>query len=120
MAKDRKLPKPEELDVMALAYRRPKGKRPWFFDDPAVEKVMGITMAVAGELAVTRERLDAVERLLERDGKIDRKAIETFNPDEAAVAERNAWRQAYLTRILRVVTQELEEFESRAKKKKKP
>lgn len=108
MPQPKQQPKPEEIDVMALAYRRAKGKRPWFFDDPAAEKVLNITMAVAGELAVTRERLDAVERLLEGQGTLQRAAIETFKPDDAANAERDAWRKAYLTRILRVVTQELE------------
>lgn len=108
MTKSTKRPAPDEIDVMALAYRRAKGKRPWFFDDPAVEKVLNITMAVAGELAVTREQLDAVERLLEGQGALKRTSIETFKPDDQATAERDAWRKAYLTRILQVVTQELE------------
>ncbi len=120
MTKSKPLPDAKDIDVMALAYRRPKGKRPWFFEDPAVEKVLNITMAVAGELAVTRERLDAVERILEREGALKRESINTFAPDAAALADRDAWRQAYLTRILRVVTQELEAINAaKAKQDKK-
>jgi hypothetical protein len=120
MPSAKKLPDAKDIDVMALAYRRPKGKRPWYFDDPAVEKVLNITMAVAGELAVTRERLDAVERLLDVQGTLKRAAIDGFVPDERAIAERDAWRHAYLTRILRVVTQELEAIEAaRAKRARK-
>ena len=37
------------FDVNALANAKAKGKRPYFFDDPAVERVLGVTMAVAGE-----------------------------------------------------------------------
>ena len=47
-----------EIDVNKLANAKAKGKRPYFFDDPAVERVLSITMAVATELAVNRERLD--------------------------------------------------------------
>ena len=54
------------VDWIALAGAKPKGKRPYFFDDPAVERVLAITMAVVQELAVTRERLDTIERLLEK------------------------------------------------------
>ena len=45
-----------------------KGRRPYFFDDPAVDKLLAMTMALAGELAVTRERLDTVERILAEKG----------------------------------------------------
>jgi hypothetical protein len=110
-------PKPTEIDVVKIANARAKGKRPWFFDNPETEKVLAITMAVAGELAVTRERLDTLERLLESQGLLKRQAVEMFKPDAQAAGERDRWRQAYIARVLRVVTQELEAIgEERAKK----
>ncbi|MDX2144823.1 MAG: hypothetical protein SFV19_15820 [Rhodospirillaceae bacterium] len=113
-------PSAKDIDVVKLANARAKGKRPWFFDNPEAEKVLAMTMAVASELAVTRERLDTVERLLEGLGLLKRQAVETFKPDAAANAERNQWRQAYIARVLRVVTQELEAIgEERAKKSAK-
>jgi uncharacterized FlgJ-related protein len=116
-------PSAKDIDVVKLANARAKGKRPWFFDNPEVEKVLAMTMAVASELAVTRERLDTVERLLESQGLLKRQAVETFKPDAAATDERNQWRQAYIARVLRIVTQELEaigEERARAGKKKAP
>jgi len=62
------LQEPENLDPVVMANRRAKGKRPQFLDDPAVERVMSIAMSVAAELAVARERIDTLERLLAQKG----------------------------------------------------
>jgi len=56
------------IDPLKLAGTKPKGKRPFFLKDPDVEKVLAVTMALAQEVAVMRERLDTVERLLEEKG----------------------------------------------------
>ena len=45
--------------------KKAKGKKPTFFADPQVDKLMAIVMALAGEVSVLRERLDTVERLAE-------------------------------------------------------
>ena len=45
-----------------------KGKRPRYFADPAVDKLHAIVMSLVGELSATRDRLDALERLLESGG----------------------------------------------------
>ena len=89
--------------------RKAKGKRPAFFDDPQIDTVMGIVMALAGEVSVLRERLDTVERLAAAKGLLTPHDIEAYHPDEAVMAERERWRTEYLERILRVVHQELEE-----------
>ena len=68
-------------------------------------------MAVAGELAVARERLDTLERLLENKGVLDRGEIETFVPTEAQAGERQAWHAEYIARVMRIVHQELEALE---------
>jgi hypothetical protein len=64
--------------------------------------MMTFIIELSTELAVMRERLDTVERLLERDGKVTRAAIEAFQPDAALEAERTRWRDAYLKRVLRM------------------
>lgn len=91
--------------------RRAKGKRPTFFDDPQIDKLLGIVMALAGEVSVLRERLDTVERLAEAEGLFRRAEVDAYQPDEAAAAEREAWRAEYIERVLRVVHQELEGIE---------
>lgn len=97
-----------DLDPLKLAGSKPKGKRPFFLNDPDVERVMTITMAVAQELAVMRERMDTIERLLDEKGTISRADIETYNPPKNIAEERGAWNQEYLARILRIYQQDIE------------
>ena len=100
------------LDIFALANKKAKGKRPNFLDDPAIERVLSITLAVAGELAVLRERLDTIERLLQSGEPVTREAIDHFEPSMEEARERAMWQQEYLSRIFRIVQQELEALES--------
>lgn len=94
-------------DALAQASAKPAGKRPYFHDQQ-VERVLAITMAVVQELAVTRQRLDTVERLLAAQGALSRPAIDGFVPTPEEAAERGLWTQEYLSRVLRIVQQEAE------------
>jgi hypothetical protein len=96
------------LDWIPLTGAKPAGKRPYFFDDPAVERVLAITMAVAQELAVTRERLDTVERLLERGTPFKRADIDAYMPSPVEATQRAEWQRMYIARVLRIVQQEIE------------
>jgi polyhydroxyalkanoate synthesis regulator phasin len=100
------------INYIHLANAKSKGKRPYFFDDPAVERVLAITMAVAGELAVTHERLDTIERLLQQKGVLQREDIERYTPDDNAAEERQRWHAEYIARVLRIVQQELEALQN--------
>ncbi len=88
--------------------RKAKGKRPVYFDDPQIDKLLGIVLALTGEVSVLRERLDTIERLAEAKGLCSAKEIEGYRPDEQAAKEREQWRAAYIARVLRVVQEELE------------
>ena len=101
-------PEPEALDPIAQANRRAKGKRPFFLDDPAVERVLSITMAVATELAVARERIDTLERLLVQRGVLQEGDIERFVPDPSAHAAREAFGREYIARVLRIIDQDVQ------------
>jgi hypothetical protein len=54
------------------------------------------------EVSVVRDRLDTVERLLDRRTSITRADIENYRPDGPVEAERVAWRDAYVKRVLRM------------------
>jgi hypothetical protein len=82
--------------------RQTLGRRPHFFDDPSLDQMMTFFIELTTEVAVLRERLDTVERLLERDGKVTRASIEAFKADPNAEAERVAWRDGYLKRVMRM------------------
>lgn len=103
-----RLPEPAEIDPVALANRRAKGKRPQFLDDPALERVLSITLALAGELSVARERIDTLERLLVQRGVLGAGDIDAFAPDTAAMAARDAWGREYIARILRIIEHDVQ------------
>lgn len=105
-------PVPANIDPIAAAGNKAKGRRPQFFELEESERLMGILMAVVEELAVTRERLDTVERLLEAQGNLDRSAIEAFHPNAKQARERGLKHQEYIARVLRIVQQEREALEN--------
>jgi hypothetical protein len=94
-----------EALALAKAGAKPAGKRPYFLDRE-VERVLAITMAVVQELAVARERIDTLERLLVGRGLLEPGAVEAFTPTPAQAAERGRWTQEYIARVLRIVQQE--------------
>ena len=83
-----------------------KGKRPRFFDDPAIDQMMTFVIELTTEVAVLRERLDTVEYLLDSQGSVTRAAIEAFVPPPKTETERTAWRDSYLKRVFRMHTAE--------------
>jgi hypothetical protein len=93
-------------DTVKLAAQPASGQRPEFTGDPLTERLFGITLALTTELAVTRERLDTVERLLERHALLPGVEIESYRPDPAVVAARAQAHQDYLARIFRVLLQD--------------
>lgn len=94
--------------ALAGASAKPTGKRPHFLESWEAERSMAIAMALAGELVVTRQRLDTLERLLAAKGIVSREEIESFTPTKDEAAERGLWNQEFLARVLRVVQQEAE------------
>lgn len=94
--------------------KKAKGERPQYFDDPAVDKVLAITMALAGEVAVIRDRMDTIERLMEDGKPVTREVLDTYRPDPKVREERDSWREVYFGNILRIVLQEREELARRA------
>ena len=97
------------------ASAKAKGKRPYFLDQQQTEQVLNITLALAQEVAVMRERMDTIERLLQHRNVITRDDIESFTPTRAEAAERGLWTQEFITRVLRIVQQEKEALETAAK-----
>ena len=91
--------------------KKAKGKKPVFFNDPQIDKIVGIVTALAGEVSVLRERLDTIERLAEQKGLFSRQEIEAYRPGPQATEERERWRAEYIARLLRVVHEELEAIE---------
>jgi len=100
-------------EALVKSANKPAGKRPYFMA-PEVERVLAITMAVVQELAVARERIDTLERLLAAKGLLAISEIEQFQPSSDQAAERGLWLQEYLNRVLRIIQQEGEAIAANA------
>jgi hypothetical protein len=100
----------DKLDWMALANAKAKGKRPQFFDEPEDDRMFSILMALVGEVSVMRQRLDTIERLLEKKDCISRADIETYAPTREEGYERGEMIREYIFRVMRGPMQALEEL----------
>lgn len=98
---------PDGADI-TMAGDKSKGGRPYFFTSAETERVLNISMAIATEVAVIRERIDTIERLLQAKGIISQDEIEAFEPNDEQAQERQLWHARYAARILRIVQQELD------------
>ncbi len=100
------------LDWVALSGKRAKGKRPEYFDEPALDRLYSTVFALAAEVSALRDRQDTIERLLEKNGALSREEIEAYVPDRQAGEERGLATRAYMGRIMRGFQQELEAMEA--------
>jgi hypothetical protein len=83
-------------------------ERRTYFNDGDIDRVMAVLLALASEVAAIRERLDTHERLAGASIAADVDAVEAYSPDAAAEGSREAWRDAYLRRLFRVITEDVE------------
>ena len=96
------------LDHITLANTKSTGKRPQYFDDPAVDRLTSMLLATVQELAVTRERLDTIERLLDSKGVLSRAETETYRPALDVAEERGLAHRDLISRVMRAVQQDME------------
>jgi hypothetical protein len=98
-------PLPFRADPAQPAPPAARGRRPEFTDDPMLDRLYSVTLALVAELAVTRARLDTVERLLDRRSVVGAEDIEAYRPADAAEAEaRSRLHAEYLERVFREFT----------------
>lgn len=90
-----------------------KGKKPQYFSDPATDKLLWMTITLMEELSVTRDRLDAVEQVLEGRKVLKVAEIEGYVPRGVAAERRQQRRAQYVDRVLRAAQAELEELTGR-------
>lgn len=88
-----------------------KGERPYFFEEPAVDKLASMVLALTGELSVQSERYDSLLRVLEEKGVLDAAEVDGYEPGPAVMAEREQRRQALLETVMHVILAEVEGME---------
>ena len=105
---------PLDPSVLAqLANAKSQGSRPDYFSDPMNEQHYSMTTALMAELAVARERIDTLERVLESNGLLKRSQVEGFVPDEQAATERQTAQVEYSARIFRGLQQQVEAMQQK-------
>jgi uncharacterized membrane protein len=72
---------------------------PQFFDTPGMDEVVGIAMALAGELWVVKERLAGLEHMIAATGALSPAQIEAFRPSGALQKTLQDERAQFLERV---------------------
>lgn len=83
------------------------GSQPVIHDSPTVDALAAMVIALLGEVAVLRDRLDANERLGAASGGQGPAAVDSYLPDSAVALERTRYRDAMYDRVLGVARDRL-------------
>lgn len=70
-----------------------------FFEDEALDRAFGVVMALASEVYVLRDRVQALEALLMDNGVIAKGALDA-EPDAAALAATSDDRDAFVAHLM--------------------
>lgn len=77
-------------------------KRPSQFDDPAIDTLLNIVLSLGGEVYTLRDRMRAIEKMLEAKGAISRADIDAYSPTSEEEEEIRKDRDAFMSRLFRV------------------
>ena len=102
---------PDNGEKIALQ-RKAKGKRPYYFSNPDVDKLLSMLMALTGELAVARDRIDTLERVASAKGLFSSDDIEAFELDEDAMQARAERHRTMLREVNRIIVGEIEDLQN--------
>jgi hypothetical protein len=72
---------------------------PAFFDNPAIDNLIAVTLELGAELWVQRERMRVVESLLAQKGVVTPELIEQYTASPEEVARAKADRDAFVSRV---------------------
>lgn len=83
--------------------RPAKGNRPQYFDDPNMDQMHAMIIALATEVSVLTDRFDTLERVMEDKGSVTRADLEAWEPDDVTWQERKDKREQLIRRLFRSV-----------------
>lgn len=86
--------------------RHIRGKRPQFFEDPAVDHLLSMVLELSAELWVSRSRQEALESFLAQSGALDKSAFDAFELPEKDAESLQTWRNEFMQRLFRTVEAE--------------
>ncbi len=74
-----------------------------FFDDPAMDRALGMIMHLAAELHVTRDRLRSLEKVLEQKGLLEQGQLDHYRPDETERRVLAEDRDAFVAHLMETI-----------------
>ena len=89
--------------------REARGKRPQFYDSPALDQMMSMILVLAGEVSVLADEIDSIKRVASQRGLDLAAEIRNLKLDEAALEEREGRRQQMLERLFYLIRKEAAE-----------
>ena len=92
-----------------------KSRKPIPGGSEAEDRLLAMVTALTGELAITRERLDTLERLVEKAGVVTQEQVESFTADEKQFEERLSLRKRLIAKVFRPLREAAERDLAKAK-----
>lgn len=78
-----------------------------FFSDPAIDRLVNVTLSLAAEVQVLRDRQRALESLLRRSGIVATEQIEGWQPEDAERLAADAEKDLFVRNVLGPLAEEL-------------
>ena len=85
-----------------------RGGRPFFFDDPAVDKVLNMVVTLASEVWALRERVAAMEGIGLRQGSLSPGEVDDYEFTPEQEARMSADRKEFIDNLFRVLQESVE------------
>ena len=79
------------------------GDNPTYFDEPVQDALVNMIMELAAQVWVNRERMSALEAVLEDAGQLNSDAVESYQPTADQAAARRVARDSFVADILREI-----------------
>lgn len=97
-----------------------RGGRPYFFADPAIDKILNMVVVLGSEVWTLRERLAAFEAIQVRQGGLAAGEIDAFDFSPDQEAKLGAERKEFIDSLFRILQEQVEEARGLAARSPKP
>jgi hypothetical protein len=91
-----------------------RGGRPFFFDDPAIDKVLNMVVTLAGEVWALRERLAAMEGIGVRQGSLSATEVDDYEFTPEQDQRLAGQRKEFIESLFRVLQEQVDAAAARS------
>ncbi len=85
-----------------------RGGRPFFFSDPAIDKVLNMVVTLGSEVWALRERLAAVEAVQQQRGNLAADEVDGYEFTPEQEARLAAQRKEFIDNLFRILQEQVE------------